>query len=282
MKEIWVEKYRPKSLDEVVGQEEIVERLKAYAKEGNLPHLLFAGPAGTGKTTCAIALARDMFGENWRQNYYELNSSDERGIETVRTKVKEIARLAPLGGASFKIIFLDAAAKLTADEHAPGRLDDRRGRPVQSVEHDSARGSQEANREGARRGVPPGAGSPRSPPDRVRTLRGRRHTPAAPDGLRPQHPGRVKGATARPNRGDRFPADGGEHRADSDRSVARTLRPHRTGTEQEVIRARRAGPTTHTRLGLSATRRSSSRGPSDPRAPSRQGIRPCTRPRGAR
>src|SRR5439155_1402401 len=81
MKEIWVEKYRPKSLDEVVGQDEIVERLKAYAKEGNLPHLLFAGPAGTGKTTCAIALARDMFGETWRQNYYELNSSDERGIE---------------------------------------------------------------------------------------------------------------------------------------------------------------------------------------------------------
>src|SRR5256885_975975 len=85
MKEIWVEKYRPKSLDEVVGQDEIVERLKAYAKEANLPHLLFAGPAGTGKTTCAMALARDMFGENWRQNYYELNSSDERGIETVRT-----------------------------------------------------------------------------------------------------------------------------------------------------------------------------------------------------
>src|SRR3989454_165360 len=84
MKELWVEKYRPKSLDEVVGQEEIVERLKAYAKTGNLPHLLFAGPAGTGKTTCAIALARDMFGEDWRQNYFELNSSDERGIDIGR------------------------------------------------------------------------------------------------------------------------------------------------------------------------------------------------------
>src|SRR5436189_67198 len=106
MKEIWVEKYRPKTLDEVVGQDEIVERLKAYAKEANLPHLLFAGPAGTGKTTSAMALARDMFGENWRQNYYELNSSDERGIETVRTKVKEIARLATFGGTSFKIIFV--------------------------------------------------------------------------------------------------------------------------------------------------------------------------------
>ena len=118
MKELWVEKYRPKSLDEVVGQEEIVERLKAYAKTGNLPHLLFAGPAGTGKTTSAIALARDMFGENWRQNYFELNSSDERGIETVRTKVKEIARIAPFGGSNFKIIFLDEADNLTADAQA--------------------------------------------------------------------------------------------------------------------------------------------------------------------
>jgi replication factor C small subunit len=118
MKELWVEKYRPKSLEEVVGQEEIVERLKAYAKTGNLPHLLFAGPAGTGKTTSAIALARDMFGEDWRQNYYELNSSDERGIDTVRTKVKEIARLAPFGGTNFKIIFLDEADNLTADAQA--------------------------------------------------------------------------------------------------------------------------------------------------------------------
>ncbi len=118
MKELWVEKYRPKSLGEVVGQEEIVERLQAYAKTGNLPHLLFAGPAGTGKTTCAIALARDMFGENWRQNYFELNSSDERGIDTVRTKVKEIARLAPFGGTNFKIIFLDEADNLTADAQA--------------------------------------------------------------------------------------------------------------------------------------------------------------------
>src|SRR5438132_2730726 len=68
-----------------------------------------------------MALARDMFGENWRQNYYELNSSDERGIETVRTKVKEIARLAPFGGTTFKIIFLDEADNLTADAQAAMR-----------------------------------------------------------------------------------------------------------------------------------------------------------------
>src|SRR2546428_11223872 len=104
MKELWVEKYRPKSLDEVVGQEEIVERLKAHAKTGNLPHLLFPGPAGTGKTTPAIAPARDLFGEEGRQHYSEPNRSAERGIETGRTKVNEIARLAPSGATTFNNI----------------------------------------------------------------------------------------------------------------------------------------------------------------------------------
>ncbi|HYU07065.1 MAG TPA: replication factor C small subunit [Thermoplasmata archaeon] len=118
MKEIWVEKYRPKTLGEVVGQDDIVERLQSYAKAANLPHLLFAGPAGTGKTTCAIALARDMYGPEWKQNYYELNSSDERGIDVVRSKIKGIARIAPFGGTSFKIIFLDEADNLTADAQA--------------------------------------------------------------------------------------------------------------------------------------------------------------------
>src|SRR5512136_2554789 len=114
MKEVWVEKYRPSKLDEVVGQDEIVSRLKAYVKTENLPHLLFAGPAGTGKTTCAIALARELFKENWRANFSELNASDERGIDTVPTKIKDYARISPIGG-DFKIIFLDEADNLTAD-----------------------------------------------------------------------------------------------------------------------------------------------------------------------
>jgi len=118
MKEIWVEKYRPRTLDEVVGQEDIIARLKAYAATGNMPHLLFAGPAGVGKTTSAIALARDLFGEAWQQNYYDMNASDERGIDVVRTKIKDIARIAPFGGSPFKIIFLDEADNLTSDAQA--------------------------------------------------------------------------------------------------------------------------------------------------------------------
>ncbi|MDI6888616.1 MAG: replication factor C small subunit [Methanocellales archaeon] len=112
---MWTEKYRPRTLGDVVGQDQIVERLKSYVKTGGLPHLLFAGPSGVGKTAAAIALTRDMFGEGWRNNFTELNASDERGIDVVRNQIKNFARTAPLGKLTFKIIFLDESDALTPD-----------------------------------------------------------------------------------------------------------------------------------------------------------------------
>ncbi|MCS4542427.1 MAG: replication factor C small subunit [Euryarchaeota archaeon] len=115
MEEIWVEKWRPKTLDEVAGQKEVVERLKSYVKVKNLPHMIFAGPAGTGKTSATLCLARELFGQNWRANFLEMNASDERGIDVVRGKIKDFARTIPLGEVPFKIIFLDEADALTPD-----------------------------------------------------------------------------------------------------------------------------------------------------------------------
>jgi replication factor C small subunit len=119
MQDVWVEKYRPRTLSEVVGQEDTVERLKAYVKTGSVPHLMFAGPPGTGKTTSAIAMARDLFGnDSWAGRFLELNASDERGIGIVRGKIKEFARVGTAEADGFKIVFLDEADALTHDAQA--------------------------------------------------------------------------------------------------------------------------------------------------------------------
>lgn len=117
---MWAEKYRPQTLDDMVNQRDIVNRLKTFVTEKNIPHLLLVGPAGVGKTTSILALARDLYGPSFRNYVLELNASDERGINVIRDKVKNYARTAAMAGpVSFKIIILDEADHLTGDaQHA--------------------------------------------------------------------------------------------------------------------------------------------------------------------
>ncbi len=112
---MWTEKYRPKSLKEMVNQKEIVERLESFVKARNTPHCIFAGPPGTGKTTAALCLAHDLYGEGYREHLMELNASDERGINVVRETVKTFARIRSIGEIPFKIMILDEADNMTRD-----------------------------------------------------------------------------------------------------------------------------------------------------------------------
>ena len=113
---MWVEKYRPKNLDEVVGLKEVVESLKSFLRNPKtMPHLLLAGIPGTGKTTVALCIARELFGQNWRTFTLELNASDERGIDTVRDRVKDFSRYgrAAFGNVPFALIILDESDQMT-------------------------------------------------------------------------------------------------------------------------------------------------------------------------
>ena len=112
---LWTEKYRPSDFSEIKGQKEIVKRVKAFVDQQNLPHLLFAGPAGVGKTSLALVIAKKLFKDVWRQNFLELNASDERGIDIIRNKVKDFARTRAIGNVPFKIIYLDECDALTRE-----------------------------------------------------------------------------------------------------------------------------------------------------------------------
>ncbi|KAI0646869.1 replication factor C [Trametes meyenii] len=126
----WVEKYRPKTIDDVSAQEHTVAVLRKTLTSSNLPHMLFYGPPGTGKTSTILALARQLFGpDNFRSRVLELNASDERGISIVREKIKNFARQTPRAQAvasdgktypcpPYKIIILDEADSMTQDAQA--------------------------------------------------------------------------------------------------------------------------------------------------------------------
>ncbi len=110
----WIEKYRPKKLGDVMGHPNLIARLQSYVKTGNVPHLMFSGPAGVGKTSAAVAMARELYGPEFERNFLELNASDERGIDVVRNTIKDFARTLAFDK-RFKIIFLDESDALTQD-----------------------------------------------------------------------------------------------------------------------------------------------------------------------
>lgn len=112
---LWTERYRPDTFKDVKGQKEIVKRIKGFVDQKNMPHVLFAGPAGTGKTTLALVTVKQLYGESWHENFLELNASDERGIDVIRVKVKEFARTKSIGEVPFKIIYLDECDALTKE-----------------------------------------------------------------------------------------------------------------------------------------------------------------------
>ena len=128
----WNERYRPEGLEDVIGQDHIVDRLRFMVERtrrgiDDWPHMLFAGPAGTGKTSTAYALMKDLFGESWDANFIELNASDERSISVIRTKVKDFAKRGTIGtydfdgearAIPFNVVFLDEADNLTPDAQA--------------------------------------------------------------------------------------------------------------------------------------------------------------------
>lgn len=120
MSVMWIEKYRPKTLSDLISHTEIIATLEKLISTNQLPHLLFTGPPGTGKTSTILACARKMYGESYKSMVLELNASDDRGIDVVRDKIKGFVSTKQMfgkdsgGGGNIKLVVLDEADAMSS------------------------------------------------------------------------------------------------------------------------------------------------------------------------
>jgi len=112
---LWTEKYRPQRIGDIYGQEQFVMDAQSWKEENNMPNLLLYGNPGNGKTTAGIVVAKEILGDGFKDNFFEINASDDRRLETVRTTIKQAAQSASLGDVPFRICLLDEMENMTSD-----------------------------------------------------------------------------------------------------------------------------------------------------------------------
>ena len=115
IKMLWTEKYRPKKLTEVIGQEHFTSDARGWIEENNMPNLLLYGNPGNGKTGAGLVIGREILGDSFEDNFIEVNASDDRRLENVRTTIKNIAQSGTIGDAPFRIVLLDEMDGMTTD-----------------------------------------------------------------------------------------------------------------------------------------------------------------------